>query len=240
MKGITKIAITYASNSDAADETIAQIHKINSDIKATAIQADVVSETFAQDVVEKTLRDLDTKTIDVVVNNAAYVGAKQTLPISKDTKDNFINTMIGNSWSAVQLFLVALPHIPRGGRVIMIGSSASKGANTDPVVCYGASKAALDSFTRSLALQFSAKHGITINSVSVGATMTDLIRVPIEVGAIPQEFIDSMVSKMTAEHRIGEVEDIAGVVGFLASEESRWVNGNNVPANGGSMLESQG
>ncbi|KAJ9614289.1 hypothetical protein H2200_002425 [Cladophialophora chaetospira] len=238
-KGVAKIAITYASNSSAADETLAQLAKINPNIKSTAFQANVLSDTFAQDVVAKTLDSLSTKTIDIIVANAPYANTDDAPPIATLSKKTFDNLMTGNAWAPAQLFLNALPHIPRGGRVIMIGSTASKAANPDPVVPYGASKAALDSITRSLALIYSAKHGITINSVSVGATKTELLRSPEEGGVLPQEFIDMLASKHTADRRLGEVEDIAGIVGFLASEESRWINGNNVPANGGSMLEAQ-
>ncbi|ETI20555.1 hypothetical protein G647_08592 [Cladophialophora carrionii CBS 160.54] len=239
-KGLAKIAITYAANAAAADETLAEVRRINPNIKATAIKADVLSPTFAQDVVSQALTGLATQTIDIVVNNAPYVNTEEALPIVSMTKTVFDNLLTGNAWAPVQLFLAALPHMPRGGRVIMISSTASKQASPDPVVCYGVSKAALDSFTRSLALIFSAKHGITINSVSVGPTLTDLVRIPMEAGVLPKELIDMLVSRNTADHRLGEVEDIAGIVGFLASEESRWINGNNIPANGGSMLEIQG
>jgi 3-oxoacyl-[acyl-carrier protein] reductase len=224
-KGIAKIAITYAANASAADETLAQVRKVNPNIKATAFKADVLSPTFAQDVVTQALADLSTQTIDIIVSNAPYVNTEEALPIASMTKKVFDNLLAGNAWAPVQLFLAALPHIPRGGRVIMISSTASRAPSPDPVVCYAVSKAALDSFTRSLALIFSAKHGITINSVSVGATMTDLVRIPMEAGVLPRELIDMLVSKNTAEKRLAEVEDIAGIVGFLASEESRWING---------------
>lgn len=228
-KGIAKIAITYASNLTAADETLAEIGSINPKIEAVAIKADVLLPEFAQDVVNKTLTDLSTQTIDIVISNAPYAKQEDALPLSAMTKQSFDNFMTGNAWAPTQLFLSALPHIPRGGRVIMISSTSSRIPNPDPIVGYGVSKAALDSFTRSLALIYAAKHGITINSVSVGPTMTDLIKGPIDAGVLSKDFIDMLVGKNTAERRLGEVEDIAGIVGFLASEESRWINGEFCP-----------
>ncbi|EXJ69434.1 uncharacterized protein A1O5_07470 [Cladophialophora psammophila CBS 110553] len=239
-KGISKIAITYNGNTAAAEETLAEIRKVNSNTTATAIQADVLSPTFASDLVPRVLQDLSTARIDVVVCNAAYLNPSIVAPIASATKELFDNLMTGNAWAPVQLFLSALPYIPRGGRVIMIGSSASRTPNADPAVCYGASKAALDSFTRSLALIFSAPHGITVNSVSAGPVMTDLLKVPLEQGLLPDDFIAGLASRNTAAKRMGEVDDIAGIVAFLASDESRWINGNNVPANGGALLEAQG
>ena len=228
-KGVAKIAITYASNSTAAEECLGLIRKINPNIQTTAINADVLSPTFAQDTVAQTLKGLSTENIDIVVSNAPYINAdpEEALPIAILKKEFFDKLMTGNAWAPTQLFLATLPHFPRGGRMIMIGSTTSKSANNDPIVVYGASKAALDSFTRSLALMYSAKHGITINSVSVGITKTDLVTTAMENGALPPEFIKDLAAKHTADSRIGEVEDIAGIVGFLASEESRWINGES-------------
>ncbi|OAP55255.1 hypothetical protein AYL99_10228 [Fonsecaea erecta] len=239
-RGVSKIAITYAGDSSAANETLAAIGKIDPDITVTAIRADVLSPTFASDLVSKVLQDLSTRTVDIIVCNAAYVNPSIVAPTVTVTKELFDNLMMGNAWAPVQLFLTALPHLPQSGRVIMVGSTASKTPNADPAVCYGASKAALDSFTRSLALIFAARHGITINSVSVGPVMTDLLKIPLEQGILPDRYIPDLVSRNTAEKRMGEVEDIAAIVGFLASEESRWINRNNVPANGGAVLEIQG
>ena len=207
------------------------MRKINPRIEATAFKADVLSETFGPDVVAQTLKHLSSQIIDVVISNAPYVNSNpgDDLPIAQMTKRLFDNLMTGNAWAPTQLCLAALPYLPRGGRVIFIGSTASHGANVDPVVCYGVSKAALDSFTRSLATIFSAKHGITINSVSVGATRTDLMTNAMDAGVLPQAFIDALIDKHTAEKRFAEVEDIAAVVGFLASEESRWINGKSIP-----------
>lgn len=240
-KGIAKIAITYASNSSAAEETVREIQKIRSDIKTTAIKADILSPTFATDVVAQTLSDLSTDKIDIVVSNAPYADTSDTPPLSEATKKTFDSFMAGNAWAPTQLCLAALPHMPRGGRVIMISSCASRQSNPTATAIYGASKAALDSFTRSLAGIYSAEKGITINSVSVGATMTDLIKTAMEVGALPRAYVEDVLqAKHTAGNRLGEVDDVADIVTFLASDESRWINGNSIPANGGSMLEAQG
>ena len=239
-KGITKIAITYTSNLSAAEAALDDIRQINPSITAVAIQANLLSQTFATALIPTVLKELSTTSIDILVSNAAFANTDATGPIASTTKAIFDDLITANAWAPLQLFLATLPHLPRGGRVIFISSIASKLANTDPIICYGVSKAALDSLTRSLAVTFSAVHGITINSVSVGPTMTDAVRIPLQTGALSQDFIDGLSARASADKRIGEVEDIAGVVGFLASEESRWINGNSVPANGGSMLEIQG
>lgn len=102
----------------------------------------------------------------------------------------------------------------------------------------GATKAASDSITRALAAAYPRRKGITVNSVAVGPTNTDALRMGME--QLPKEWTEALYQRATAAHRIAEVDDIAGVVSWLAGPDSKWVNGNYVPCSGGSMLELQG
>ncbi|KAJ9627407.1 uncharacterized protein PV06_07216 [Exophiala oligosperma] len=235
--GVSAVALTYASNKTSADSTLTAIREINPDVKAIAIHADILSPAFAPDLISATLSELDTTTLNILVNNAALADPAANQPISSATHEKFQQLMTGNAWAPTQLTLQALPHLPRGGRVINISSTASRQPNQEIATMYGASKAAFDSFTRSLAFNYSAEKGITINSVCVGPTMTDVMRA---IQAAGMTWMEDLKNAATAEKRLAEPEDIACVVGWLASDEARWVNGNHVPANGGSMLELQG
>lgn len=125
----------------------------------------------------------------------------------------------------------------------------------------------MDSYTRSLATNYSAPKKITINSVLVGPTQTDNAMAGF-AGATA--VVEMLAGKATAEkvsllilrerhtlasepltsiqlntnhmlqQRLGEPRDVANIVAFLASEESRWINGVSMPADGGSQLERQG
>lgn len=121
----------------------------------------------------------------------------------------------------------AIPHMPRGSRVVNIGSIASK-MGMAPIAIYGAAKAALDSLTYSMAMELGRGHHITINTVSPGPVGTD---------ALPKEQaerIDRMLVPMTrAEERIGTTADIADAVLLLVSEKSRWITGQVISASGG-------
>jgi 3-oxoacyl-[acyl-carrier protein] reductase len=239
-KGVSKLAITYGANAAAAEEALAEFRKINPSIEVCAISADLESPTFAPDLVAAVLKGLSTSTIDIIVNNAAHANAGVIQPVGTATKANFDALMLANCWNPVQLALHAIPHMPEGGRVIMISSIASKLANGDPTIGYGASKAALDSYVRGLAATYSAKHGITINGVAVGPTMTDSLREAMDAPVAQLGWFEKLKERASAARRIAEVEDIAGIVAFLASDEARWINGNYVPANGGCMLDLQG
>ncbi|KAH0848967.1 hypothetical protein AYO21_08708 [Fonsecaea monophora] len=108
-KGISKIAITYAENPSAAEETLAAIGKVDPSIFARAIRADVLSPTFASDLVPQVLENLSTQTLDIIVCNAAYVNPKIVAPIAMATKELFDNLMTGNAWAPVQLFVMTGP-----------------------------------------------------------------------------------------------------------------------------------
>lgn len=230
-KGLRKLAITYVSNKAAADLTLEQCRSFGVE-QAIAIQADVLDATMGPRVIKEVLDGLNTTTIDILVNNAILSDNRTTFPIADITVDNFDEIMRGNVFSPISLTLAFMDHAPKhGGRVINISSVAGKLGNTDPVMTYGASKAALESFTRSFAESFASDRGITFNSVSVGPTATDALNTVKDV--MPPGFLEKMIAETSAAPRVGEPEDIAFIVGFLASEEGRWVNGAAVSANGG-------
>ncbi len=101
---------------------------------------------------------------------------------------------------------------------------------------YGAAKAALDSMTRSLAVKYAPLKKITINSALVGPTETEAAAAMFAQNPAIKE---TMAQKPTAEKRIGATRDVANIVRFMASEESRWINGYSVPADGRRQLARQ-
>lgn len=229
-KGAAAIAITYLGNISAAENTLAKIRAVSPHASCIAIKADILSPTFGEDVVKTTLSGLATSDLDIIVNNAAISDMRYQERFEEMTYQGFERMMRGNGWGSIQLIRTALPHIRPGGRIINISSTASKRPNLDPTMAYGMSKAALDSITRSLAIKYAAEKKITINSVSPGPTETDLLAQTLK----GDEKLAALVAQgSTAEKRSGMPEDVAGIVGFLASDEARWINGNCVPASGG-------
>lgn len=236
-KGAEGVAITYVGNQTAAEKVAAEVRAFGS--KATVIQADILSEDYGKLVIQGALRGLETDHLDVIVNNAAIIDMAYNEPFMDMAFETAHQLFQGNTLAPLSIIRLAFPYLPtRGGRIINISSIASKDANQDPIMAYGASKAALDSFTRSLAARFAAEKHCTINSVSVGGTETDATLAALKM--MPEDVLEKVKARQTAEHRLGVPEDIAMIVGFLASEESRWINGANVPANGGSLLVLQG
>ncbi|KAH8811224.1 hypothetical protein F5884DRAFT_897685 [Xylogone sp. PMI_703] len=209
-KGCSHIAITYSSNIEAANEVISKIQEISSDIGVALIKADVTSVTFGPQTIKAAVDALAVDHLDIVISNAALSDLRSLQPIESHTKEAFDQFMTANIWSPLQLSLAAIPHLRQGGRIIIISSVASKRPNVDPLVILGATKAAMDSIARSLAVKYPRVHGITINSVAVGPTNTDAMRKGIE--KLPKEWSEELYARASAGRRIAELDDVVGVV----------------------------
>lgn len=122
--------------------------------------------------------------------------------------------------------------MPKGGRIIIVSSvSARMGVPQQSV--YAATKAANEALARVWATELGQSQGITVNCVNPGPVATD------GYFNSDQDFIDALkplIDSTPAAPRIGEPQDIAPLVGFLATEESRWVTGSVVSASGGLLL----
>ncbi|KAL0936134.1 short chain oxidoreductase [Colletotrichum truncatum] len=230
-KGLSKIAITYMANRDAAQATLDECRKLG--IKhSIAIQADALDPDFGTKIIRQVLQGLETTTIDILINNAVLADPSAAKPISETSLKNFSEIMQANVYAPVSLTMELMPYLPTyGGRVVFISSCASKQANSDPTITYGASKATLDSFMRSFAENFAQEKRATFNSVIVGLTATDAWNQNKDL--LGPDFLKQQLLDTSAADRIGVPEDIAYIVGFLASEEGRWVSGAAVSANGG-------
>lgn len=232
-KGLENIAITYASNKSAADDTIEACRALGVK-KATAIKADALDPAVWPGVIKQSLADLGVGTVHILVNNAILGSPEYYKAVPELAPDSFSSVMLANVYGPVATTVAFMEHAaPKsgGGRVINISSIAGRAASADPLMAYGASKAALDSFTRSLADQYASGRGITFNSVIVGPTATDALQTVLS--QYPEELAKKVISETSAAPRPGQPDGIAYIVGFLASEEGRWVNGAAVSANGG-------
>jgi 3-oxoacyl-[acyl-carrier protein] reductase len=211
------VAISYNSNNEAADKVVAKIQEFGN--KAVAIKANASSKQD-NDAFIAEIKKLGK--IDILVNNAAiFEGA----PIDEADIEQFNRLFDTNVKGVVATTLAALPHLNDGGRIINISSGAAR-ASFPGFSFYSATKGALEALTRGWA-QDLGKRGITVNAVSPGVTLTEMM----EKG-LPKDAQDDFIAK-TPLGRLGLPDDIADVVAFLASEDSRWVTGQFIDVNGG-------
>ncbi|KAL5610881.1 hypothetical protein FOBRF1_006998 [Fusarium oxysporum] len=110
-KGLSKIAITYVANRDAAQATLDQCRELG--IKqAVAIQADALDPDFATKIIGQILKELNTTIIDILVNNAVLADPTAAKPIGQATLSNFLEVMHANVYAPVSLTTALLPHLP--------------------------------------------------------------------------------------------------------------------------------
>ncbi|MBC8000214.1 MAG: glucose 1-dehydrogenase [Leptolyngbya sp.] len=212
------VAVNYVSSKDSADKIVDKITQLGS--KAAAFQANVSNEEDSKRLIQEIQKKFGK--IDILVNNA---GVYETSPIQQTDISQFDRLFGVNVKGVIATTIAALENFSDGGRIINISSGAARlvmpGASL-----YSATKAALDTLTRVWAQELGARK-ITVNGVAPGTTLTDML----EQG-LPEEMKQLFISK-TALGRLGEPKDIADVVAFLASDDSRWVTGHTIAADGG-------
>jgi 3-oxoacyl-[acyl-carrier protein] reductase len=188
--------------------------------KAVVLRADVGEPGAVRKLVDDTVRKLGR--LDIAVNNAVSLTFGTIEEIGDDTLSEQFAT---NVEAPLAVMRAAARHLPSGGRVINISSLAS----TMPLpraTVYAAAKGALDAMTRVWAKELGPR-GITVNAVAPGPIETDAFRTN-----APDEMRAHFIAR-TPLGRIGQPEDIADVVAFLASHDARWVTGHVLAAGGG-------
>jgi len=203
--------------------------------RAGAIQTDVTRRADLDAMVGRTLEDFGR--VDILVNNAGIYRAAPPLEISEEDWDAVIDINAKAVFFASQ---AVLPHMVRAGRgnIISLASMAGKLGTTTSLV-YAASKSAVISITRSLALSFAAD-GIRANCVCPGFVQTDMWTqveqgVSRVLGTTPEEINRQRLAQVPLG-RWEQPEDVARVVGFLASDKSAYITGEAVNVSGGLVM----
>lgn len=213
-----KVIVNYAGGKAAAEQTVNEIKQQGGD--AIAIQADV-SNTAAVKTMFDTAIDHYGR-IDVLVNNAGIMINK----LLKDTTDeDFALQFDINVKGTFNTMREAATRLSDNGSIINFSTSVNR-IMLPTYSTYVATKAAVEQLTRVFSKEVGDR-GINVNSISPGPTNTELF-----TKGKPQEVINRLAS-LSAFNRIGEPEDIAQVVAFLAGDEAKWITAQNIGVNGG-------
>ena len=212
------VAVNYAGNEAAANATVAAIEQAGG--RARAVRADVASAADVKAMfatIEATLGR-----IDVLVNNA---GILPYVTIAETTDEQFERTMAINVTGTFNTMREAATRLNDGGRIVNFSTSVLHMAPPTYGV-YVASKGAVEALTRVFAKELRGR-GITCNAVAPGPVATELF-----LNGKSEELVQQ-IAKSAPLERLGQPEDIAGVVSFLAGPDGGWVNGQVLRANGG-------
>ena len=212
------VAVNYAGNEAAANATVAAIEQAGG--RALAMRADVASAADVKAMfatIEATLGR-----VDVLVNNA---GILPYVTIAETTDEQFERTMAINVTGTFNTMREAATRLNDGGRIVNFSTSILHMAPPTYGV-YAATKGAVEALTRVFAKELRGR-GITCNAVAPGPVATELF-----LNGKSDELIQQ-IAKSAPLERLGQPEDIAGVVSFLAGPDGGWVNGQVLRANGG-------
>jgi 3-oxoacyl-[acyl-carrier protein] reductase len=215
------VVVNYSQSANQAKEVVTTIESQGG--QAVAIQADMsrVPE------IRRLFRDAQVRFdhIDIVVNNAARFIMK---PLADMTEEEFDTVFLLNVKGPFFVLQEAARVLPTNGRIINISSGATT-VGPPGMSTYVGSKAALELFSLTLANELGPR-GITVNTVSAGLTETKMFE---DLAALWPPEVKMMLVQRTALGRLGQPQEVADVVAFLASDDARWVTGQNIRADGG-------
>jgi 3-oxoacyl-[acyl-carrier protein] reductase len=217
------VVITYTSDSSTASvqDLSSRIDQLKNGSSAIAVKVDLSELSAPAKIVGATTNEFGHH-IDILVNNAGIEMVKSLAELTPDDFSAVFNTNVRATFFLTQAIL---PHLRAPGRIINITSVGARGGYAT-LSAYCASKAAVEGFTRSLAMEL-GEAGHTVNAVEPGPTATEMIE------KIPQDLVERQKGMTAVGRRLGSVEDVALVVAWLAEEQSRWISGQSISASGG-------
>ena len=212
------VVVNYSGSAAAAEALVRKIEAAGG--RAVSAQADVSQAADVRrmfDAAETAFGG-----VDVLVNNAGIMTLASLADTSDEAFDRLVEVNLKGTFNTLR---EAARKLRNGGRIINFSSSVV-GLLPPTYSVYGATKAAVETMTRVLARELRGRN-ITANAVAPGPTATELF-----LNGKSQAAIDQLAKAPPLE-RLGQPEDIANVVAFLAGPDGAWVNGQVLRANGG-------
>lgn len=209
------VVINYAGNEEAAKQTVSELEALG--VKAEAVKFDISNHDEAQEAVAKIIEKYGR--IDVLVNNAGITRDGLFMRMSKENWDAVINTNLTGAFNVTQP-VIKIMMKQRSGAIVNMASIVGIYGNAGQAN-YAAAKAGLIGFTKSLAKELASRN-IRVNAVAPGFVQTDMTK--------------SLDSAQISEHiplkRLGDADDIAGAIKFLAVDAT-YVTGQVLQVDGG-------
>jgi NAD(P)-dependent dehydrogenase (short-subunit alcohol dehydrogenase family) len=222
------VILTYRSSRAEADEVVKEIER--SGRRAIALPLDVeISATFGEFVVKvrEALKTWQKDRFDFLVNNAG-IGIHASFEQTTEAQfDQLMNIHLKGVFFLTQKLL---PLIADGGRIVNLSSGLAR-FSLPGYSAYGAMKGAIEVLSRYMAKELGPR-GIAVNVIAPGAIETDF-----GGGAVrDNKQLNAMVASQTALGRVGQPDDIGGVIALLLCAENSWINAQRIEVSGGMFL----
>ncbi|WP_020473046.1 3-oxoacyl-ACP reductase family protein [Zavarzinella formosa] len=219
-----KVAFVYRGSKEASDKLVEEVTAAGGE--AVAFQADVSQLDAASKVIEQVLAKWNR--LDILVNNAGVIKDGLFLRMEESDWKTVIDTNLGGTFSFCRAAAQQMTLKQRYGRIINISSVAATHVNAGQCN-YSASKGAVNSFTRALAVELGSRN-VTVNAIAPGFIETDMSE------AVRSKAGDFIAKKLIPTRRLGKPEDIASAVVFLASAGASYITGQVITIDGGLSL----
>jgi 3-oxoacyl-[acyl-carrier protein] reductase len=214
------VVVNYSSSKAGADAVVSAITAAGG--KAVAVRGDVSKAAEAQSLIDAAIKNFGR--LDILVNNS---GVYEFSPIESFTEQQFHKIFNINVLGLLLTTQAAVPHLKEGASIINIGSVVSSVTPPNSAI-YTGTKGAVDAISGVLANELGARK-IRVNSINPGMVETEGSRA---AGFIGSDFEKGAVAQ-TPLGRVGQVDDIASVATFLASDDAKWMTGELVRVGGG-------
>lgn len=215
------VVVNYASSKAGADAVVADITEAGG--KAVAVAGDVSKAADAQGIIDAAIETYGR--LDILVNNS---GVYEFAPIEAITEEHFHKHFNVNVLGLLLTTQAAVKHLGEGGSIVNVSSVVSRITPPGSAV-YTATKGAVDGITGVLARELGPRK-IRVNSVNPGMVATEGTH---SAGIVGSD-METWAISTTPLGRIGQPDDIADIVTFLASDDSRWMTGESLIGSGGS------
>ncbi|RIA10779.1 3-oxoacyl-[acyl-carrier protein] reductase [Flavobacteriaceae bacterium MAR_2010_72] len=216
-----KVVVNYNNSESGAKETLDQIKSFGGE--AIAVKADVSKLNEIKNLKAKTVEAFGDK-VHILVNNAGGLFGRKVL---QELDEAFYNLVMDvNFKSVVFMTQIFEPLMTKGASIVNLSSQAARDGGGAGSSLYSASKGAVSTFTKAMAKELGPK-GIRVNALCPGLIATKFH------DDFTKNDIRKKVAASTPLRREGQAEEVANLVAYLASEESSFLNGNNVDINGG-------
>ena len=211
-------------NKSAVETVAAELEELGLNVKPVA--GDVTSSKDVDRLVNETIAEFGS--VNILVNNAGVLRPTKVIDIEESEWDFVVGVNLKGTFLCSK---AVLPYMQtqKWGRIVNFSSTAGKNVSTVGGAHYTSAKAGILGFTRHLAKE-SAGYGITVNSVCPGLIDTEMVNSTISEEK-KQEYANSFPIK-----RLGQVREVADLVGFLVSDKAAYITGASIDINGGDLM----